>query len=139
MEHSLSPEGMDRLVRFFEFLCVCPEGHPEWLAKFHTCSMVHEDMPACEHACTGSGSRRKDSGDGTMSLLDLMPGQEGKVRQVNARGAVRQRLLDMGLLPDVVTRLERVAPTGDPVWISLEGSQIALRRKEAASVLITKQ
>jgi Fe2+ transport system protein FeoA len=45
----------------------------------------------------------------------------------------------MGLLPDVVTRLERVAPTGDPVWISLEGSQIALRRKEAASVLITKQ
>ena len=73
-----------------------------------------------------------------MSLLALMPGQEGKVRQVSARGAVRQRLLDMGLLPDVVTRMERVAPTGDPVWISLEGSQIALRRKEAASVLITK-
>jgi Fe2+ transport system protein FeoA len=42
----------------------------------------------------------------------------------------------MGLLPDVVIRVERVAPVGDPVWISLQGSQIALRRKEAETVLV---
>ena len=72
-----------------------------------------------------------------MSVSDLRPGQQGKVSHVNARGAVRQRLLDMGLLPDVVIRVERLAPTGDPVWISLKGFQIALRRKEAKAVLIS--
>lgn len=138
MEHSLSPEGMDRLVRFFEFLSVCPEGHPEWLEKFHGCSLVQEDRRACEHVCTKNSNSRKKHQESTTSLLDLTPGQEGRIRQVNAKGAVRQRLLDMGLLPDVVARMERVAPTGDPVWISLEGSQIALRRKEAGSVIIAK-
>ena len=73
-----------------------------------------------------------------MSVSDLMPGQEGKVRQVKATGAIRQRLLDMGLLPNRVIRMERLAPTGDPVWISLQGSQLALRRKEAQAVLISK-
>ena len=134
MEHGLSPEGMDRFVRFFEFLCVCPE----WLEKFHCCSMVQEDVSACEQMCNGSAPKRKGIEDNTASISDLKPGQQGKVRQVNARGAVRQRLLDMGLLPEVVIRLERVAPTGDPMWISLQGSQIALRCKEAESVLITK-
>jgi ferrous iron transport protein A len=71
-----------------------------------------------------------------VSIRDLQVGQKGRIVQVNARGAVRQRLLDMGLLPDVPVRLERLAPTGDPLWISLQGSQIALRRKEAESVLI---
>lgn len=71
-----------------------------------------------------------------MSLLDLKPGQSGKVLHVNAEGAVRQRLLDMGLVPNVIIRLERVAPVGDPVWVSLDGSQMALRRKEAATVVI---
>jgi Fe2+ transport system protein FeoA len=74
-----------------------------------------------------------------MSVSDLKPGQHGTIRQVDAKGAIRQRLLDMGLLPEAVLRVERVAPTGDPVWISLRGSQIALRRKEAQSVLISVQ
>lgn len=73
-----------------------------------------------------------------MSLLDLKPGQQGKIKQVKAKGAVRQRLLDMGLLPNAIAHLERVAPTGDPIWISVEGVQLALRRNEAASVLIVQ-
>lgn len=136
MEHSLSAEGMDRLVRFFEFLNVCPEAGPQWLAKFHACSRVHDVQGTCEHVCPKSGLIRTLKDGDVTSLLDLTPGQQGKITQVNAQGAVRQRLLDMGLLPNVVARLERVAPSGDPIWISVEGSQLALRRKEAASVLI---
>jgi Fe2+ transport system protein FeoA len=71
-----------------------------------------------------------------MSVSELKPGQRGKVTQVNARGAIRQRLLDMGVLPDMVVELERVAPTGDPLWIKLEGSQLALRQSEAEAVRV---
>ncbi len=69
-----------------------------------------------------------------MSLSDLPPGTNGVVAQIDAKGAIRQRLLDMGLLPDVELMVERIAPSGDPIWIRLDGSQIALRMKEAKAV-----
>ncbi len=71
-----------------------------------------------------------------MSIASLKPGQSGRVRQVNCQGAVRQRLLDMGILPGVNLKLARVAPAGDPVWIQLQGYELALRKSEASQVLI---
>ena len=53
-------------------------------------------------------------------------------------GAIRQRLLDMGILPDTRIEVERVAPSGDPIWIRLQGFQMALRRVEAESIAIVK-
>ena len=97
---------------------------------------MHQHDASCDHVCALDPSRETTSGEKVVSIRDLEVGQQGRVVQVNARGAVRQRLLDMGLLPDVPVRLERLAPTGDPLWISLQESQIALRRKEAESVLI---
>ena len=71
-----------------------------------------------------------------MSIHDLEPGQTGTVTHVNARGSIRQRLLDMGVLPDAAVELVRVAPAGNPIWIKMEGTQLALRQDEAKAVLI---
>ncbi|MBN1944523.1 MAG: metal-dependent transcriptional regulator [Bradymonadales bacterium] len=139
MEHSLSAEAMDRLVRFFEFLTICPEMDLHWLEKFHCCTVVQEDVSSCTRVFPGPSKPRVDLREEPKSVTDLVPGREGRIRQVRAQGAVRQRLLDLGLLPEVVVRVERVAPTGDPIWISLQGSHIALRRCEAESVLISEE
>lgn len=145
MEHSLSPKGMDKLVRFFEFFCACPEGHPKWLDRFHRFNPSEEITPDfdCQAGLVGDikakSAHHKNRTEKAVSLLELEPGEKGKVRQVKAEGAIRQRLLDMGLLPEVELCMERLAPTGDPIWISFNGSQLALRRKEAESVLITKE
>ena len=74
---------------------------------------------------------------GTDSILALCAGEMAYISRITGSGAIRQRLLDMGLLPKQELRLKRVAPSGDPVWIELNGTQLALRRKEAESVLIT--
>jgi ferrous iron transport protein A len=71
-----------------------------------------------------------------MSVCDLKPGQRGVVTGVYATGAVRRRLLDMGLLRKTVVSVDRVAPFGDPVWLRLGGTQLALRRKEALTVMV---
>lgn len=134
MEHSLSPEATDRLVRFLEYVTVCPEGSEAMLNRFHRCSRVQEGVPPCAHACPkteGLGGIR------ATSLAELDPGSAARVLQVDASGAVRQRLLDMGLLPGVEIAIIRHAPGGDPIWIQVYGSQIALRRKEAESVLVS--
>lgn len=136
MEHSLSDEGMDRLVRFFEFLAACPNSEPSFLDRFHGCSLIHSDVPACEHACDTQDDRSEGQKGAARSVYDLDPGQGGEVTQVNAEGAIRQRLLDMGILPQAHVEVERVAPAGEPIWIRLHGTQLALRRQEAEAVLV---
>jgi len=132
-EHSLTPEALDRLVRFFEYLAVCPEADDQ-LLRFQRCSLVHHDVPPCPNECHGLHDLVERTP--RMSIADLTPGQRGRVTQVESDGAIRQRLLDMGLLPDAVIEIARVAPAGDPVWIKLQGFELALRRSEAASVLV---
>lgn len=74
-----------------------------------------------------------------MSVFDLAPRQEGQVVDLRAHGAIRQRLLDMGLLPNSRVVVERIAPGGEPVWIRVGGSQIALRREEAEAILVSPE
>lgn len=69
-----------------------------------------------------------------MKLSELSAHDRGVVRDLRATGTVRQRLMDMGFLPDAEIFVERVAPTGAPVWVRVCGSQIALRNGEADTI-----
>ena len=71
-------------------------------------------------------------------ISKLRPGQRARVHGVGGSGAIRQRLLDMGLVPDADIEIERLAPTGDPIWIRLDGYQLSLRKSEAATVLVAE-
>ncbi len=70
------------------------------------------------------------------TISQLKPGQRARVARIGGTGAIRQRLLDMGLLPRVAILVQRVAPAGDPIWIKLENFQLSLRRSEAATVFV---
>jgi ferrous iron transport protein A len=72
------------------------------------------------------------------SILDLKAGDSAQISQVLGGGSIRQRLLDMGLLPKQVVRLKRFASRGGPVWIELNGTHLALRRAEASAVLMSE-
>ena len=139
IEHALSDETMDRLVRLFEFLRACPEGSTSLLGRFHDCPLVSEDAPDCGGAC-GLLPGSKPRGEGAQcALSEMRPGERGRVTRVEATGPVRQRLLDMGLLPDAMVELERLAPAGDPVWIRLQGYRLSLRQSEARTVHVRRE
>ena len=130
IEHHLSAEARDRMVSLFEYLNDAPE---ETSRQF---------LDGFAHYLKGAkGERRRQaaarSGGGEVSLDTLSPGQKGTVVRIGGTGAVRQRLLDMGLLPGTVVSVERTAPTGDPIWVDVGGDKIALRKKEAAAVATT--
>jgi ferrous iron transport protein A len=71
-----------------------------------------------------------------MCLSELKPGECGRVAGLGPGSAVRQRMMDLGILPGAVLRLERVAPTGDPLWVRLRGYHVTLRRSEAAAIVL---
>lgn len=69
-----------------------------------------------------------------MTLDMLRPGRAGKVVQVAGEGAVRRRLLDMGITPGIDLHVRKVAPMGDPMEITVRGYQLTLRKAEAHAV-----
>lgn len=69
------------------------------------------------------------------STLDqLSPGQRVRVARVTGTGALRRRLMDMGLIPGVEIELLRAAPLGDPLEYKLRGYHLSLRKIEAQGI-----
>ena len=74
----------------------------------------------------------------SLSLKDLAPGQRGRIVRLDRRGALGQRLADMGLIPGSVVEVKRIAPLGDPMEVQVRGYRLSLRKSEAAGVLVER-
>ena len=69
-------------------------------------------------------------------LSDLAPGQRGTVRALGATGAMRRRMLDIGLAPGTEVECLGRSPAGDPCAYLIRGALIALRRADAGKILV---
>lgn len=69
-----------------------------------------------------------------MTLAELAPGQVGRIVAVAGTGPLRRRLMDMGLLPGQEIKVEKVAPLGDPIEVTVRSYALSLRRQEAEGV-----
>ena len=70
------------------------------------------------------------------TLKDLQPGESGIVVRIGGQGAVKRRLIDMGITPGVEIFLRKVAPMGDPLELNLRGYELSLRKQDAANIEI---
>ena len=71
-----------------------------------------------------------------MTLKDLKVGQSATIANVAGEGALRLRLLDMGLIPGTKVLLQRVAPLGDPIQIQVRGYELTIRLEDANKITI---
>ena len=69
-----------------------------------------------------------------MTLNELKTGASGTITVVHGDGALRCRLLDMGLIPHTHVTLQKVAPMGDPIEIRVRGYELTLRVEEAEKI-----
>lgn len=70
----------------------------------------------------------------TLNLLPL--GQEAVITAVGGEGALRCRLLDMGLIPKTTVLVEKVAPLGDPIELRVRGYALSLRKEDAQNIQV---
>ncbi|GIV02214.1 MAG: ferrous iron transport protein A [Armatimonadetes bacterium] len=70
------------------------------------------------------------------TLADLKPGEEATVVELTSTGLTRERLQDLGIVPGTRVRASLISPLGDPVAYEVRGALIALRRPDAATILI---
>ncbi|NLJ32043.1 MAG: ferrous iron transport protein A [Clostridiales bacterium] len=69
-----------------------------------------------------------------MTLDELRIGQKSKIVAVNGQGALRRRLLDMGLTPHTEVMVRKVAPMGDPIELRLRGYELTIRIEDAKEI-----
>ncbi len=74
--------------------------------------------------------------DSQNTLKSAKAGDCVRVAKVAGKGPLRQRLLDMGLTKGVSVTVQKVAPLGDPLEVSVRGYQLSLRKAEAACILL---
>ena len=70
-------------------------------------------------------------------LNELEIGKTGKVVRLNGEGAVKRRIMDMGLTKGTEVTVRKVAPLGDPIEVTVRGYELSIRKDEAASIEIS--
>ena len=68
------------------------------------------------------------------TLKEVKVGQTVKVVKLHGEGAVKRRIMDMGITKGVESYVRKVAPLGDPVEITVRGYELSLRKNDAEMV-----
>lgn len=72
-----------------------------------------------------------------MTLKDIKVGHKARVLKVNGEGAVRRRIMDMGITKGVEIYVRKVAPLGDPMELFVRGYELSLRKADAGMIEVT--
>ena len=70
------------------------------------------------------------------TLNDLNAGEYATVTRMNCLGAMKRRLIDMGITPGVRVKLYKVAPLGDPLELRVRGYALSLRKEDARNISV---
>jgi ferrous iron transport protein A len=70
------------------------------------------------------------------TLKQAKAGEKVRVLSVAGEGALRQRILDMGLTKGAEVTIRKVAPLGDPLELTVRGYELSLRKREAACIVV---
>jgi ferrous iron transport protein A len=74
-----------------------------------------------------------------MTLDQMKPGCECRIKKLSNRDKLGQRLLDMGIYPGLKLKVVRNAPLEDPMEVELDGYYVSLRHNEAKFVEVEQQ
>ena len=70
------------------------------------------------------------------TLKETKCGQTVKVIKVDGMGAVRRRIMDMGITKGCEVFVRKVAPLGDPIEVTVRGYELSLRKSDAEMIIV---
>ena len=70
------------------------------------------------------------------TLREVKVGETVKVTKLNGEGAVKRRIMDMGITKGVEIYVRKVAPLGDPVEVTVRDYELSLRKADAEMVIV---
>ena len=71
------------------------------------------------------------------TLRDVAVGSTCQVKKLHGEGAVKRRIMDMGITRGVEIYVRKVAPLGDPIEVTVRGYELSLRKQDAEMIEVT--
>ena len=71
------------------------------------------------------------------TLRDVAIGDSAKVKKLHGEGAVKRRIMDMGITKGVEVYVRKVAPLGDPMEVTVRGYELSIRKADAEIIEVT--
>ena len=68
------------------------------------------------------------------TLKEVRPGETVTVQKLNGIGALKRRIMDMGVTKGTQVFVRKVAPLGDPIEVTVRGYELSIRKSEAESI-----
>lgn len=72
------------------------------------------------------------------TLKEAKIGETVEVAKLNGEGAVKRRIMDMGITKGVEIYIRKVAPLGDPIEVTVRGYELSLRKADASTIILVK-
>ncbi len=72
------------------------------------------------------------------SIGEMKLNETGVVLKIGGYGALRRRIIDMGITPGAIITMKKLAPFGDPIQINVRGYELSIRKSEAKKIIIEK-
>ena len=70
------------------------------------------------------------------TLKNVAVGDKAIVKRLSGEGALKRRIMDMGVTKGVEIFVRKVAPFGDPIEVTVRGYELSLRKAEAENILV---
>lgn len=70
------------------------------------------------------------------TLRDVKVGETVLVSKLTGEGALKRRIMDMGITKGTEVTVRKVAPFGDPIEINVRGYELSIRKSEAENILV---
>ena len=70
------------------------------------------------------------------TLRDLKTGESSRVVKLHGEGAVKRRIMDMGITRGVQVYVRKLAPLGDPIELTVRGYELSIRKADAENIEI---
>lgn len=70
------------------------------------------------------------------TLRDVAVGADATVVKLAGQGALKRRIMDMGITKGASIHVRKVAPLGDPIEVTVRGYELSLRKDEAENVIV---
>jgi ferrous iron transport protein A len=73
------------------------------------------------------------------TLKDVACGETVRVVKMEGGGAIKRRIMDMGITKGIEIYVRKVAPLGDPIEVNVRGYELSLRKEDAESILVESE
>lgn len=120
------------IKRFLEGINVSPS-----VADADACAIEHFLHKETIKALTDHLIKEEEKGCLTapvVTLRDIRPGNECRIKKMGLKGELKQRLIELGLRVGELVKVIRTAPLGDPISVKFKNCQLSIRKSDAVSI-----